>query len=338
MSGIAPTRKILAGVALAAALALGSATQGIAATKIVMSNDNNNLGLKGQTFEVFEKALEQHLGDKVDVDLHHSGSLFDQKTQVQGLQLGEAHFISPTAGIYSTVAPNIDVLLLPYMLTNPEAIAAATKDPIIQKTFVPDLEKKNIKIATIWINGPRNIGGRGKPVVMPEDMKGVKVRVQAAPVFLRTMEALGANPIAMNWAEAPTAMQQGVIDAVEPIPNSWVGSGLHQVADYVTLNEYVFSFYIVGTPKNWWDGLPEDIRSGVQAALDDATKWNWENGARINKESNDKIRELGKLVELNAEQKAAWKKAVAPVWKSLGEDRVGPEVMARLKEISAANP
>lgn len=131
----------LGGIALSLFLLVGTAA---AATDIIISNDTQQKSLKGKTFDTLKQELEKRLGNKVSVKLHHSGTLFDQKTQIQGMQLGAAHIISPTAGIYSPVAPKIGVLLLPFLLSSPEAIDAALKDEVVRKAFVPDLESKNI--------------------------------------------------------------------------------------------------------------------------------------------------------------------------------------------------
>ena len=306
------------------------------ATKVIMSNDNNAKGLKGQTFDLLTKEIKKRLGNKVDVAMHHSGSLFDQKTQVQGLQLGSVHIISPTAGIYSPVAPKVGALLLPFLLSSPEAINEAVRDKVVRTAFMPDLESKNIVPIAVWMNGARSFGHKGrKPALTPDAWKGMKIRVQSAPIFVKTMEAIGANVIGMSWSEVPTALQQGVIDAAEPTPNAWKGSGIYKMVDHIILNEYVYSFYIVGANKQWWEGLPKDIKAGIQGALDTATAWNWEQDKAKNEAAIKTIVADGTPVHrLNASQKKAWQKSVAPVWETMGEDLVGSKVMKRLKEIS----
>ena len=324
--------------AVAGVLALLSAPlAALAKTKVILSNDTQALSLKGKTFELLKTEIEKNLGDKVAVELHQSGALFDQKTQIQGLQLGAAHMIAPTVGIYSSITPKVNALLLPFMLPNERAVDAAMKDPVIRASFLPELEKKNVLPVAIWVNGPRNIGYKRKePILTPDGMKGLKIRVQSAPVYVDTMKAFGANVIAMSWSEAPTALQQGVIDAVEPTPNAWVASKIYELVNNITVTDYCFDFYVVGANKQWWDGLPANLRKGMQAALDTATKWNWENGKKINDEFDAQIKAAGVgIYKLTPAQKALWVKAVQPVWKSLGDDLVGAEVMGRLKEISA---
>lgn len=319
-------------VSIAAAWAVAPAAS---QTKIVMSNDNNALGVKGQTFELLKKEIEKCLGDEVSIDLSHSGTLFDQKTQIQGLQLGSVDIIAPTSGIYAPVAKEVNALALPFLLSKPEHIEKALKDPIVRKAFVPKLEAKNIEPIAIWINGPRDFSYMGsKAIVEPDDMKGIKIRVQSVPADIETMKQFGANVVSMSWSEVPTAMQQGVIDAVEPTPNALVGAGLDEMISQMTRIGYEFSFYIVGANKQWWDGLPDDVRQKVNEALDVATKWNWDNAAKENEEAYAKVEKQGhKINEVTPEQRAKWQKAVKPIWKKYGESLVGPEVMQRLKEI-----
>ena len=189
----------------------------------------------------------------------------------------------------------------------------------------------------IWMNGPRELSYRGsEAILMPEDMEGVKIRVQNVPSDIAAMSAVGANVVAMSWSEVPTALQQGVIDAVEPTANALAGAGLIDIADQMTRINYQYSFYIVGANKAWWDGMSDAERTAVQEALDVATAWNWENAAAENAAGYQAMRDAGKPVhELDAEQKAAWSAAMRPVWDEFGVPLVGEAAMERLIEIGA---
>jgi tripartite ATP-independent transporter DctP family solute receptor len=317
--------------AIAVAASFGAVNGAGAQTQVILSNDNNAVGVKGRTFEVLKEEIEKRLGDQVSVELHHSGALFDQETQVQGLQLGSAHIISPTSGQYAPIAPNVNALSLPFLFSTPQQIQEAMDDPAIRKAVFEDMEAKNVTPIAIWMNGPRDLAYRGsKEITSPEDMNGVKIRVQSIPVDIATMEQLGANVVAMSWSEVPTAMQQGVIDAVEPTPNALVGAGLDEMIDQLTKLQYYYSFYIVGANKQWWESLPDDVRKGIEEALDVATEWNWENTEAENQAAYDKVAQLGKPVhELSDEECQQWAEAVQPVWKTFGEDVIGQEAMDR---------
>lgn len=320
---------------LALVLALFASTAD-AKVQMIMSNDNNNKGLKGQTFDYLVGELKKRLGDKIAVEMHHGGTLFDQQSQIQGLQLGGVHVISPTAGIYSSVTPNVAALQLPFMLNTPEKIQAAVADPIVRSAFMPNLHAQNIEIIAVWMNGPRDLGYKGQePILRPEQAKGLKVRVQSAPIFVKTWEAINANPVGINWSEAPTALQQGVIDAGEVTPNSWRGSSTYQFVDHITMTDHQYSFYLVGANKQWWDDMPADVKKEVQAALKDATAWNMEKAISINADATKFIESKGVKVHwLTDEDRAVWAEAMRPVWTELGTKLVGEEVVNRLKEIA----
>jgi len=321
----------------AAALGAGILLAGGAGAqdKIVLSNDTSALNLKGESFEVLKRELETRLGG--DVEIHHSGALFDQKTQIQGLQLGSATFIAPTSGIYTPLAEGLSAMTLPFLLTSPEQIDAAWNDPVVRDAFVPDLQAKNIEPVAIWLSGPRELSYRGDtPILLPDDMKGVKIRVQSVPSDIEAFKAVGANVISMAWGEVPSALQQGVIDAVEPTPMSLNSAGMVETIDQMTKIGYQYAFYIVGANKQWWDGLSDEDRAHVQDALEVATEYNRTNAVEANDAAYAKIREAGKTVhELDDAQLAAWKERMSPVWEEFGVPLVGDAAMARLTEISA---
>ncbi len=322
--------------ALAVTLA---ATAASAEVKMIMSNDNNNKGLKGQTFEYLVSQLEERLGDKIDVEMHHGGTLFDQQSQIQGLQLGGAHIISPTAGIYSSVNPKVAALQLPFLLNTPEKIQAAVADPLVRDAIMPGLNNQNIEVVAVWMNGPRDLGYKAQdPILLPSDAEGLKVRVQSAPIFVKTWEAIGANPVGINWSEAPTALQQGVIDAGEVTPNSWRGSSTYQFVDHITMTDHQYSFYLVGANKQWWDGIPAAEKTEINAALAAATEWNMAKNVEINGSAAEFMAGEGVGIHyLTDEQRAAWAEAMKPVWEELGNGLVGDEVMDRLKEIAGVS-
>lgn len=329
----------VATITLAAGLATAFGGTAQAAIKMVMSNYTQAATVKGKTFSLLKSLIEKNLKGKVTVELYQAGTLFSQKTEIQGLQLGSTQLIAPTTGIFSSISPKINAMLLPYLLSTPKAIDAAVHDPLIRKTFFTELEAKNVKPLTVWINGPRDLFYKGdKTILVPADMQGLKIRVQPADIFVKTMKAFGANVVSMNWGEVPTAIQQGVIDAAEPTPNACVASKIYELVNNATLFHYVYSYYIVATNKQWWDGLPAGIRDQLEKDIAQATKWNWAQTNAANQAALKTIADAGvKIHRLNAAELAKWVEAVKPVWKELGTDVVGEKVMNHLIEIGKAN-
>lgn len=330
-----PTRTVKAALA-----ALLLCTAGLASAQIdmVLNNDIEANTVKGRAFEMFADLVEERLGDRVDVEVHHGGTLYSQTDQISAVQLQAIHLISPTVGVYTGNFPKLNALVLPYLLRSPEAIQAAMDDPQIGGELLADMEARDVQPLAAWLNGPRDVGTSGEPILTLEDLEGVRVRVPPGDNYVRAFEALGANVTTIAWGEVPTALQQGIIDAVEPTPNAWVSSGMYELADQITLSEHIWDFYIVSTSKSWWDGLPEDVRSEMTDIMAEVTEANWAAANQANQEALEFMQEQGVEVhDLSDEERQRWIDAVRPVWDELGVSLVGEEVMNRLIEIGNAN-
>ncbi|MEI4471067.1 TRAP transporter substrate-binding protein [Frigidibacter sp. MR17.24] len=330
---------VLASLLLAATPIVLPTLAAAAPLTMVLSNDNNAKGLKGQTFDYFVARAQEAMGDDLKAEMHHGGTLFDQDSQIVGTQLGEVQVICPAIGIYSAQVPAVNMFELPFLLDSADKIRAAFEDESLRALWVPQLQAKGIEPVAVWMNGPRILAHKGqKAVLQPGDAGGMKIRVQTAPIYVAPFEAIGSNPVGVSWSETPTALEQGVIDAVEPTPNALRGSGMWQMIDEITLTDHIYTAWIVGVNKAWWDDMSDERRAKLQGALDQATDWNLAQAAEINDADLAFFREQGKVVNaLDDGQRAAWESAMKPVWQEMGEKVVGAEAMARLEEIAAGH-
>lgn len=335
MAAMKHSLSTIAAAVLAIGLVVQAGAPAQAQTKAVVNNDTGPTSLKGQTWEQFRTLVGEKLGDKVDLEVLHGEALYNQMTMIDALQLNAIQFISPVVGVYSSTFPKMTALVLPYLLPSPEAIREAMEHPELGGVLLDDLRELDIEPIAIWLNGPRDIGTTAdEPILWPDDVKGVRIRVPPGRNYVDTFEILGANPTTMAWGEVPTALRQGVIDAVEPVPNAWLSSGLYEIARQYSRTGYIWDFYIVATNKSWWEGLDPEIRDAMDEAMDEATKWNWDNTETTNQKALDTMAEKGTTIhDLSDEQRQAWADAVRPLWDTLGVELVGEEIMERLIEI-----
>jgi C4-dicarboxylate-binding protein DctP len=322
----------LAAPALALALACTPLHAVLAQSKVLIVDDVGGHSVKSQSFAMLKKLVEDKLGNKAAVTISANDALYNQESEVQAEQLGAIQICAPGVGVFTGTFPKLTVLSLPYLLNTPAAIKAAVDDPKIGGVLFAELRQKGLEPMGIWLNGPREIGRTGdKPILWPADMKGVKIRVAPGEVYVDAFKQLGANVTTMSFAQVPTALRQGVLDAVEPTPNAWVSSHLYEIAKQITKTSYIWDFYIVSANKAWWDGMPPATRQVFKDAMDQTTKWNWANVNAENEQAFDVMRKAGDhIYDLTPAQLAAWKAAERPLWDSIGNKLVGADVMKQL--------
>ena len=328
----------LAEAALVVMLICAPLTSALAQSRILVVDESvGTTSVKSQAFLLFKKLVEEKLGDKFAVTVSANDALYNLNSVVQATQLGAVQITAPGTADFASAFPKVTVLSLPYLLPTPAAVQEAVEDPKIGGVLFAEMRSKGLEPLGIWLNGPRDVGRTGdKPILWPQDMKGVKIRVPPGDAYVDAFKILGANVTTMSFAQVPTALKQGVLDAVEPTPNQWVASHINEIAKQITKTSYIWSTYIVVANKAWWDGLSPDARQVMKDAMGQATKWNWDNVDAENERAFDAMRKAGDhIYDLTPEQMKAWAEAERPLWDSLGDKLVGADVMQRVIAIGA---
>src|SRR5206468_10754368 len=175
------------------------------------------------------------------------------------------------------------------------------------------LDAKGIVGLAYWDNGFKAMTAN-KPLRKPEDMKGLKMRIQSSKVLEAQMRTLGAIPQVMAFSEVYQALQTGVVDGTENTASNIYTQKMHEVQKFLALSDHGYVGYAVIVNKKFWDGLPPDIRGILEVAMRDATSY----GNHIAKQENDialeAIRKSGEtqIIVLTAQEKHVWKKALTP--------------------------
>jgi C4-dicarboxylate-binding protein DctP len=163
-----------------------------------------------------------------------------------------------------------------------------------------------------------------KPLREPQDASGLKFRIMSSDVLQSQFQAVKANPQKMAFSEVYLALQTGQVDGQE---NSWsniYSQKFHEVQPYITVSNHGVLEYMVITNARFWNSLPDDIRSELEAIMDEVTKEVNQIAQQKAEEDRQKIVESGKteLIQLTDEEKANWRDAMKPVWEEF-EDEIG---------------
>lgn len=303
---------------------------------VKVSSDTGPDSLKGLTWERFKQIAESKLQGKVEIQVFHAGSLYKQNEQVPALQQGNVHLISPGSAVYTGLVPSQAVYELPYTFKSYQMVIDASKDPAIGGKVNADMEAQGLMSLSTWLNGYRLVGTAKPPITKLEDMQGLKIRTPPGTTYVETFKALGANVVPVNWQEIHTALQQRIVDAIEPTANNWWVEKLHELAPNITYTNHILSTYVVATNKQWWEGLPADIRQGLTEAMEETTQWNIDSTLKENEDAIAKMKEDPnvKFSNLSPEEFDRWRETVQPVIKGFESD-IGAGVLSALEQMSS---
>ena len=282
---------------------------------------------KGKGAEQFKKLAEERTNGKVKVEVYPNSSLFKDGEEMEALQLGSVQILAPSVSKFGPLgAREFEVFDIPYVFDNYDELHKVTEGPVGKNLF-KKLESKGITGLAYWDNGFKDMSAN-KPLRKPEDMKGLKMRIQSSKVLGDEMKALGALPQVMAFSEVYQAMQTGVVDGSENPPSNFYTQKMHEVQKYLTLTDHGVIEYAVIVNKKFWDGLPADIRTTLEGAMKDATKYADDIAKKENDDALAAVKASGKteIITLSPAEKAAWKKALLVVHKE-NESRVGKDTL-----------
>jgi C4-dicarboxylate-binding protein DctP len=290
---------------------------------------------KGKGAECFKELAEKATNGRVKVEVYPNSVLYKDKEELDALQLGAVQMLAPSLAKFGPLGvKQFEAFDIPYIFPNREVLHRVTEGPV-GKSLMKKLEPKGIVGLAYWDNGFKDMTGN-KPLLHPDDFKGMKMRIQSSKVLDAEMRALGANPQVMAFSEVYQALQTGVVDGTENTPSNIYTQKMHEVQSDLTVSNHGYIGYAVIVNKKFWDGLPADIRSELEGAMKDATRYTNAISEQENAQALEAIRKSGetKVHDLTAAEKAQWRKALLPVRKEV-EGRVGKELLAAVEKEEA---
>jgi C4-dicarboxylate-binding protein DctP len=282
---------------------------------------------KGRGADRFKELAEKYTGGKVKVEVYPNSQLFKDKEEVEALQLGAVQMLAPSLAKFGPLgAKEFEVFDLPYILPDKAALRRVTEGPLGKRLF-EKLETKGISGLAFWDNGFK-VMSANKPLRLPADFRGLKMRIQSSKVLEAQFRALGSIPQVMAFSEVYQGMQTGVVDGSENTPSNMFTQKHHEVQKYATLSDHGYIGYAVIVNKKFWDGLPANLRGQLDKAMKEATTYANEVASKDNADALDEMKKSGKIqfIELTADEKAAWRKALEPVTADMAK-RVGKDVI-----------
>jgi C4-dicarboxylate-binding protein DctP len=282
---------------------------------------------KGKAAEFFKKLAEERTQGRVKVEIYPNSALYKDREEMEALSLGAVQMLAPSLAKFGPLGvKEFEVFDVPYILEDYDALHKVTTGPAGAKLLAL-LEPKGIIGLGYWDNGFK-IMSANKPIKSPEDMRGMKVRIQSSKVLDAQMRALKAIPQVMAFSEVYHALQTGVVDGTENPPSNMYTQKMHEVQKHATMTNHGYLGYAVIVNKKFWDGLPADVRQTLEQAIKESTVYNNEIAKKDNDDAVAAMKAAGRTefyTPTEAERKA-WLEALKPVHKEV-ESRIGKETL-----------
>lgn len=278
----------------------------------------------------FAEVVKAKSGGRIEVQVAPSAQLGDDAAMLTALRTGALDMSANSQGAVANAVPEYAAFGMPFLFSN---LSQAWKvlDGPLGKELADRSADKGLVVLGYWDNGVRHMSNSKKPLLKPEDLKGMKMRTPPDAVTVDIMQALGAEAQQIKFAELYVALQQGVVDGQEnPLMNIHA-SKLYEVQKFISLTGHKYEMTPFLMSKRSWDKLTDADRKAVQEAATEATALQ----RKLSQESDDKlVADLkAKGVRVDAVDKAAFEKGTAAVDDKWMAGPIGPYVK---KVIAAA--
>lgn len=293
---------------------------------------------KGKAADLFAEMANERMKGKVRVEVFPNSQLYNDNKVMESMRLSDSKttgiMAAPSMSKFVKFSRQMQAFDIPYLFRDINDVHKLVDSPLIGK-MTASMKSKGITALTVWDNGMKVFSIKGDKPLMnaPSDFEGKKFRIQSSNVHEVMIEELGGTPQKLPFKEVYTALAQGVVDGQENAWSNVYSKKFFEVQDYITVSNHSYLGYLVVVSNEFWSNLPEDIRTELTAILKEATAANRKFAAEADVGDRQKIEKAGyaKVVEMTDEQRATWKKAVAPV-EGMFSKQIGADL---LKEIHA---
>lgn len=190
----------------------------------------------------------------MQISIYPNQQLGSERQTLELLQIGSVGMTKVSAAVLENFAPNVKVVSLPYIFLSKQH-SHKVMDSDIGRDLLTESEPFWLRGLAFYDAGSRSYYTTKKPINTPDDLFGLKIRVQPSVTAMNMVKAMGGSPTPIAWGELYTALQQGVVDGAENNPPSFYYSRHYEVAPYFTLNEHTFVPDVLMTSTHLWLSL-----------------------------------------------------------------------------------
>lgn len=266
----------------------------------------------------FARLVEERTDGRYKIEVYAGGQLGDEKSTMEQVQLGSIDFVRTNANPLAEFSSDIGVFSMPYLFKNKDHMWNVLNGEIGDE-LLATLESSRMVGLAFYDSGERNFYNSKRPVQLPADLKGLKIRVQQSQMVIDLVEALGASATPMAYGEVYSGIQTGVIDGAENNFPSYYTTNHYEVAKYLTLNAHSAVPEVLIGSKATWDKLSDEDKEIFRQAAKDSIAVQREAWDALVQESREAVIANGsEIVEIT--DFTPWRDAVQSIYDKYGAD------------------
>ncbi len=318
---MAVRRRLLGALGLAAAIAASGPA--LAQTEIKLGHVGEPGSLFTTSAEEFAKRANAKLAGKAKVMVFGSSQLGGDKEMLQKVKLGTLDMALPST-VMSSEVDLFGMFEMPYLVKDRDHMKRI-EQAVFWPRLAPEAEKKGLKILAVWENGYRHITDNKRPIRVPDDLKGIKLRVPEGKWRVKMFQTYGANPSPMKFSELFTALQTGVMDGEENPLTQIYSAKLQEVQKFLSLSGHVYTpaYLVVGSRK--WATMPVDVRKILEDTARETQSFVYEHAAREETDLLAKLKQAG--MQVNEVDKDAFFAASKPIYEEFSTEVTGAKAL-----------
>ncbi|MGD0315801.1 MAG: DctP family TRAP transporter solute-binding subunit, partial [Xanthobacteraceae bacterium] len=227
---------------------------------------------KGKAAVLFKELAEKYTNGKVKVEIYPNSSLYKDKEELEALQLGSVQLLAPSISKFGPLGvKEFDIFDLPFLMSDDARARQMMESPMMAE-FNHKLEGKGLLSLAYWDNGA-TVYTANRPLIWPDDFRGLKLRIQGGKVQDAIARELGALPQILAFSQVYQSLQTGVVDGEDNVPSNILTQKFYEVQKHLTVSFHNRITYGLITSKTFWNSLPADVRAQLDRAVTESTEF-----------------------------------------------------------------
>jgi len=276
---------------------------------------------KGWGAREFARRVNQELRGKVRVEVFANGSLYQDNEAIEALAAGDLEMAAPSSAKFMGIVPALQLFDMPFLFSDIQSVHTTIDGAIGEEMKELFLNRNlDIRLLTFWDNAFKQFTCNVRPLLSPDDFKGLKFRIMSSDVLDAQMKSLGATGLRLPFQEVYKVLAKDLVDGQENTASNIYTGNFHEVQQYLTFSNHGYLGYVVIINDTFWQKLPKHIQNKLTVIMDEVTLEVRKKAQELDIQQSELIRAYAKIHDhpgittLNESQKKMLQKAMIPVY------------------------